>query len=106
MIVQDRVDFLKKNMYFTFCGIKFDLYRTDYIRIYNNASKSICIFTTTLDRLDEVPEEILKEEISSEQLIKLNKDDFKLKSSFAVCIKLGKFIEKPEGGISAKVTYK
>lgn len=103
MYIREKLDIIRQNMKYDFCEISWNIFDTDYIRIYDKVNGK-CIFTTTLNNTDTIPKKLLDSEIKKENLIKLDINNHSLKSSYAICF----YLDAPEHvelGISAKVKY-
>ena len=100
MTINDKLNQVLPNMKYNFCGIDFDIYKTDYIRVYSKLGGT-CVYSITIDKynqLNEKPEIFYKEHIK-EELIKLKGKDY------ALCFYLGTPKEIVEDPISAKMIY-
>ena len=100
MIIKDKLDISTEKMKYNFCNIDFDIYPTDYIRVYSQLGGT-CIYTITIDeyiQLNDKPEIFYKEHVK-EEFIKM-KD-----GNYAICFYLGIPKEIIEGPISERILY-
>lgn len=99
MTIKDKLKEICKTETYTFCGILFDLFPHDLIRIYDKVD-GVCLYSCRLDELENIPEDILNKEYKRDVLFKFSNDD----DVFSVCF----YLEAPdiiERGIDNKLKF-
>lgn len=107
MKIQDKIrQIINDNYLYEFCGMNFQLFKSDYIMIYNNENDNTPEYQTYFNDINTIPINYLELEYKKEVLIKLPRGYWIGKRHpFAVCFYINsknKEIEKP---ISMKVNY-
>ena len=95
--IKEKVDYLIQSKVYNFCGIDFQIYAKDFIRIYDKVD-GVCIYSSRLT--EEIPEEFRDKTYKKEELIRLSEE----KHTFAVCFYL-EAPDKIEGPIAAGARF-
>ena len=102
-MIKDKIDSILKNNSYTFSNINFDIYPSDYIKIYDKIDGSV-IYETQVNNYKETDEilKLINQNAAKEELVNLGNS---FQGPFAVCFYLGKPKEIIESPISVKMNY-
>ena len=104
MSIYEKINKVIKNKVYNFCGINFDVYKDDLIKIYNRGIVD-CIFSCRVIDFLNIPDNLGNQTPIKEEFRKLDTIDNK-KTQYAICFYLGDKVEKVEKPISTKITYR